>query len=60
MGWGVTRQTVYNLLLWMTCQSPEGEDSGDGKLVSEFFCLEAAIELLITSASAGAYHSMGS
>lgn len=60
MGWGVTRQKVYNLLVWMTYQSLEGDDSGDGKLVSEVFCLEVAIELLITSASAGAYHSMGS
>lgn len=60
MGWGVTRQTVYNLLLWITCQSLEGGDSGDGKLVSGFFCVEAEIELTITSAAAGAYHSMGS
>lgn len=60
MGWGITRQTVYNLLLWITCQHLEGEDSGNGKLVSEVFCFEAAIELTIISASAGAYHSMDS
>lgn len=60
MGWGVTRQTVYNLLLRITCQSLEGDDSGDGKLVSEVFFLQAAIELTITSASAWAYHSMDS
>lgn len=60
MGWGATRQRVYSLLLWLTCQALEGEDSGDGKQVSEVLCLEAAIELIITSASAGAYHSMDS
>lgn len=60
MGWGVTRHRVYNLLLWLTRQSLEGEDLSDGKPVSKVFCLVAAIELTITSATARAYHSMDS
>ncbi|MCJ1400968.1 hypothetical protein MMC11_004179 [Xylographa trunciseda] len=48
MGWGITRLRVYNILLWITCQALEGEDSGDEKPVSDTFCLEVAIELRIT------------
>lgn len=58
MGWGVTRQTVYNLLLLITCESSEGKNSSNRKLVSDVFNLEAAIELIIASASTGPYHSM--
>lgn len=60
MGWGISRQRVYNLLLRITSQALEDKDSSDGKPVSEVFCLQAAIELTITSASAWAYHSMDS
>ena len=60
MGWGVTRQKVYNLLLLITCQSLEGEDSKVRKPVSENVCLEVAIELTTTSAIAGKYHPMDS
>ena len=48
MGWGITRGKVYDLLLLITCQSLEGKDNRDRKLVSEVFCLGVAIELTIT------------
>lgn len=57
MGWGVTRQRVYNLLVWIICQTRECEDSS-GQPVSGIFCPEVVIELIITSASTWAYHSM--
>lgn len=60
MGWGVTRHKVYNLLLWITREALEGEGSIDEKPVSEIFYPEAAMELTIASASAGAYHSVDS
>lgn len=60
MGWGIARQRAYNLLLRLTRQTLEREDSRDGKPVSEVFGLEAATDLTITLASARAYHSMDS
>lgn len=60
MGWGVTRNRVYNLLLWITCQALESKDSSDEKPVSEVFRNEAAMEVTISPASAGAYHAMDS
>lgn len=60
MGWGVARHKVYNLLLWITRQALEGENPIDAKPVSEVFYPEAATELIMASASAGAYHPMGS
>lgn len=43
MGWGVTRQKVYNLILLITCQARDGKDSSDKDQVSKVFCLRAAI-----------------
>lgn len=60
MGWGETRQKVYNLLLLITRQSLEGEDSKVRKPVSESFCLEVAIELTTALAIAGRYHPVDS
>jgi hypothetical protein len=60
MGWGVTRRKVYDLLMLLTSQALEGEDSGDAKLVSVVFCIGVAINLTITSAKAEKYHSMDS
>ena len=45
MGWGVTRQKVYNLLLSITCQTFEGKDSCNEKPVSKVYRLEAATGL---------------
>ena len=37
VGWGIARQRAYKLLLRLTYQSIECEESSDGKPVSETF-----------------------
>ncbi len=58
MGWGLTRLKVYDLLLRLTRQALEGEDSRDGKPVRKPSIMKLQMLLTLQSASEGARRSM--
>ena len=60
MGWGITRLKVYDLLLRLTREALDGQDSSDEKSVSKLASIKQQQELNTTSARERACHSMDS